>query len=109
MTNQASAYRLRAVSRKLLSVVVLIASVPLLTRALSQPNPTRNFMARFVDALPIPPRIQVKASDPQDLDIQLTAVSARIHRDLPETAMWGYNQSSPGPTIEVESGKLLRV
>jgi spore coat protein A len=64
---------------------------------------------RFVDALPIPPRIQITKDSNPDLAITLGQITAQLHRDLPPTQEWGYNGTSPGPIIEVESGKTIRV
>jgi spore coat protein A len=65
---------------------------------------------RFVDELPIPPVVRVPSqSGPVDLDLHLSQFKARFYRDLPETDVWGYNGSSPGPTIEVERGQELHV
>jgi spore coat protein A, manganese oxidase len=62
---------------------------------------------KFVDDLPIPPRILVK--DESEITITLQQISAKPHRDLPEGPFFAYNGSVPGPTIEVESGHPLRV
>ena len=35
--------------------------------------------------------------------------AAKAHRDLPATTMWGYDNSSPGPTLETRSGEGLLV
>ncbi len=63
---------------------------------------------RFVDELPIPQTIR---PTPGESDITVTAsqFQFKMHRDLPAETVWGYNGSTPGPTIEVESGQLVRV
>ena len=33
----------------------------------------------------------------------------KLHRDLPPTTVWGYNGSWPGPTIEAQSGRPLKI
>jgi spore coat protein A len=63
---------------------------------------------RFVDELPIPPVIR-PAPGQTDITITASQFMGKIHRDLPTQPLWGYDGSSPGPTIEVESGQLLRV
>ena len=71
-----------------------------------------NFMALspFVDELPIPPRIIIPpASKDADITITMNQFKTKFHRDFPETNAWGYNESSPGPTIEVEKGQKLTV
>ena len=29
----------------------------------------------------------------------------KVHRDLPPTRVWGFNDSSPGPVFETRSGE----
>ncbi len=62
----------------------------------------------WVDQLPIPPRIVVPATQ-RDLTIRMTQFNGKIHRDFPEIPQWGYEGSSPGPTIEVERDQKLTV
>lgn len=50
----------------------------------------RSPLTPFVDALPLPPRVL-------------------IHRDLPESRVWAYGGTVPGPTIEAERGEPVRV
>lgn len=79
-------------------------------------------LERYVDPLPVPRRFVVPSVPPafaeleagagkgvQTLFLQLGAHKAKLHRDLPETLEWGYEGTSPGPTIEVESGTPLEV
>jgi len=76
--------------------------------ALSQSGiPTASHsLQKYVDELPLPPSIKVQ--DDQ-LNINLTQFSLQLHRDLPAVAAWGYNGSSPGPTIEVESNQKVQI
>lgn len=62
----------------------------------------------FVDALPIPDVIHPDRKR-SEIAITLNQFKTKFHRDLPETTVWGYNGTSPGPTIEVERGQDLRV
>jgi spore coat protein A len=39
----------------------------------------------------------------------MTEVSQQLHRDLPNTTVWGYNGSYPGPTLETTVGKPITV
>jgi len=41
--------------------------------------------------------------------MEMQAFRAKLHRDLPPTPMWGYNGSSPGPTIETRRGEPLLI
>lgn len=75
-------------------------------------------LTRFVDALPIPPKAQ-PAGRREHPDypgrelpyyrMQMQAFRTKLHRDLPATPLWGYNGSSPGPTIETTRGEPLLV
>ncbi len=79
-------------------------------------NPTT--LARFVDALPVPPvaRPTKRQSHPAHpgkmlpyYRMEMRAFSAKLHRDLPATPMWGYDGQSPGPTFETMRGEPLLV
>ena len=65
-------------------------------------------LAPYVDPLPIPPVIRpAKSANP--LPIRMRAFQQKAHRDLPPTPLWGYNNSWPGPTIEVRRAQPLSV
>jgi len=68
----------------------------------------------FVDPLPVP-RVMKSAGtrpDPEQTGrqipyyrIRMCEVRQNVHRDLPPTRMWSFEDSFPGPTIEVKSGE----
>jgi spore coat protein A, manganese oxidase len=68
----------------------------------------------FVDPLPVP-RVMKPAgvrAHPEHAGEQIPffrmnmrEVRQRVHRDLPPTRMWSFEDSFPGPTIEVQSGR----
>ena len=65
----------------------------------------------FVDRLPVPNVIK-----PVDFhqgvpffSVAMQPFKQRLHRDLPPTALWGYNGQYPGPTFEARRGKPLDV
>lgn len=75
-------------------------------------------LARFVDALPIPPvaRPAAHRAHPAYPDrtlpcyrMDMRAFAARLHRDLPPTTLWGYQGSCPGPTLEAVRGEPFLV
>jgi spore coat protein A len=75
-------------------------------------------LARFVDALPIPPVVTTDGFRPDPIDartplahfsIAMREIETRVHRDLPATRVWAYGGSVPGPTIETRSGRGLLV
>ncbi len=75
-------------------------------------------LAKFVDALPIPPiahSVETRsAPDGTHEQVPYYRVSMRqferqIHRDLPATRLWGYDSSFPGPTFETRSGRGLLI
>ena len=43
------------------------------------------------------------------LSVPIRAGAHRFHRDLPESAIWGYDGTVPGPTIEAERGQPVTV
>jgi spore coat protein A len=75
-------------------------------------------LARFVDSLPIPAVAKPNGLRPSPANpvlhipyyrIAMRQFQAKVHRDVPPTKFWGYNASSPGPTIEVRSGEGILV
>ena len=60
----------------------------------------------FVDPLPIPKRARGVNNRYR---ISMGQFYAKVHRDLPPTRQWGYDGSSPGPTIEVRKGQAISV
>lgn len=75
-------------------------------------------LTRFVDALPVPPvqRAAGTRAHPaypgQKLPyyrMTMQAMRSQLHRDLPSTPVWGYNGSSPGPTLETTRGQPVIV
>jgi FtsP/CotA-like multicopper oxidase with cupredoxin domain len=73
-----------------------------MTRTLAAP------LAPFADALPVPQRL-VAAQQHGQLSVSIRAGAHRFHRDLPESAVWGYDGRVPGPTIEAERGQAVTV
>src|SRR6266705_434707 len=65
-------------------------------------------LAPFADALPVPQRL-VAARQNGELSVPIRAGMHRFHRDLPESAIWGYGGTVPGPTIEAERGHQITV
>lgn len=67
-------------------------------------------LVKFLDPLRVPPVIRPHSWWHQDeITITMTRARVRLHTQLPETEVWAYAGQFPGPTIEVRSGKLLRV
>ena len=64
-------------------------------------------LTKFIDQLPIPAVIRPGARTPAS--IILTQFQTRMHSALPLTSVWGYNGSSPGVTIEAQSGTPCRI
>jgi FtsP/CotA-like multicopper oxidase with cupredoxin domain len=62
----------------------------------------------FADALPVPQRL-VAAEQDGRLTVPIRAGGHRFHRDLPESVIWGYDGTVPGPTIEAERGQPVTV
>jgi spore coat protein A len=79
-------------------------------------NPTT--LARFVDALPVPPLARPAGHRAHPAypgrtlpyyRMEMRAFSARLHRDLPPTPLWGYGGRSPGPTFETTRGEPVLI
>ena len=87
-------------------ILILLLAIPAVGHAPQQPL---DDLAKFVDRLPELTRITAPWPGPFHLTVTLQAFSAKLHRDLPATAQWGYNSVSPGPLIEVERGQWLTV
>jgi spore coat protein A len=75
-------------------------------------------LAQFVDPLPIPEIAQPREYRPSPTEpavklpyyrIAMRQFESKIHRDLKPTRLWGFNGSSPGPTLETRSGQGLLV
>ena len=64
-------------------------------------------LTKYVDALPVPERAQPLRKG--HYRIAMREFQAKVHRDLPPTAFWGYESMSPGPTFEVRSGEAITV
>ena len=73
-----------------------------MTRALSAP------LVAFVDALPVPKRL-IAGERGGRLIVRIRGGAHRFHRDLPESRIWGYDGTVPGPTIEAEHGQPVTV
>jgi spore coat protein A len=63
-------------------------------------------LAPFDDALPVPRRL-IATEHQGRLSVHIRAGVHRFHRDLPESRIWGYDGTVPGPTIETERGELM--
>ncbi len=64
----------------------------------------------FVDALRIPPVLKPKIVKKVDTyNIVMQAGSAKCHRDLPATEIWGYNGIFPGPTIVANRNRAVSI
>jgi hypothetical protein len=68
----------------------------------------------FVDALPIPRMMKAAGTraHPEQAGhripyyrMAMRECREKVHRDLPPTVMWSFENSFPGPTIEVKSGE----
>jgi len=62
----------------------------------------------FVDPLPLPSRL-VAAEHGGRLSVGIRAGRHRFHRELPESPVWGFDGTVPGPTIEAERGQPVSV
>jgi FtsP/CotA-like multicopper oxidase with cupredoxin domain len=66
----------------------------------------------FVDALPLPRVLRPVGQSRRPgllYEVEAQEVRQRLHRDLPETKVWGYAGSYPGPTIAAFAGQPIYV
>lgn len=66
----------------------------------------------FVDSLPIPAIAQPvsgQVGGEASYEIGVRRVRQKLHRDLTETVVWGYDGRYPGPTIEASSDQTVSV
>jgi len=66
----------------------------------------------FVDALPRPMVATPVSGTPggtASYSLAITEMKQQLHRDLPQTTVWGYGGSYPGPTIEASVGNPVTV
>ncbi|HSY34670.1 MAG TPA: multicopper oxidase [Acidobacteriaceae bacterium] len=91
--------------------LILQKSVPAIGQAMAAPAQIHSGvrLTRYVDPLPIPPVIRATGTPGEIVEIEMRQFRQKLHRDLPPTAIWGYNGSWPGPTIEVQRGKPLQI
>lgn len=66
---------------------------------------------KFVDALPIPKVMQAKSKSHgcTYYEVEMKPVMQKLHRDLPETEVWSYEGTYPGPTFEVNRYEKVKV
>ncbi|SDD25653.1 multicopper oxidase family protein [Actinokineospora iranica] len=65
-------------------------------------------LTKFLDPLRVPPRIRSRWHQ-DELTITAVRTTVQLHSQLPRTEVWAYEGGFPGPTIEVASGKQIRV
>lgn len=68
-------------------------------------------LTKFADPLPIPQTIQpvFRKNGITHYKVRMKQVYQSLHRDLPETLLWGYNGIYPGPKFEVRRGEKISV
>ena len=62
----------------------------------------------FVDPLPLPRRLLAHEYGGR-LVVDIRGATHRFHRDLPESRVWAFDGTVPGPTIEVQRGEPVLV
>jgi spore coat protein A len=68
-------------------------------------------LERWVDEVPRPATAEPtgKKNGQPYYEIEMQETQQKLHRDLPETTVWGYGGLFPGPTIEAEQGEPIYV
>ncbi|MCM8900724.1 multicopper oxidase domain-containing protein [Caldicoprobacter algeriensis] len=70
-----------------------------------------NSIPKFVDELPIPDVLQPtkRLKDGAYYEVKMLQVKQKLHKCFPETTVWGYNGTYPGPTIETLKDRTVMV
>lgn len=70
-----------------------------------------NSIPKFVDELPIPQVLQPtkKLKEGEYYEVKMLQVKQKLHKYFPETTVWGYNGTYPGPTIETMKDRTVMV
>jgi spore coat protein A, manganese oxidase len=91
--------------------LALSKAVPSIGQAMASPPQVRSGvkLTRYVDPLPIPPVIRATGKPNELVEIEMRQFLQKVHRDLPPTAVWGYNGTWPGPTIEAQRDHPLKI
>lgn len=68
-------------------------------------------LPKYVDRVPVPAVLQPKFRHPDETfyEVTMREVRQKLHKCIPETKVWGYEGSYPGPTIEVRRGERVSV
>jgi len=91
---------------------------PRRTGIIARPLLNMNSLERFVDPLPIPRIASPSGTRPHPQQpshkipyyrLAMRQFESKVHRDVPPTRLWGFSNTSPGPTIEARSGDPLLV
>jgi FtsP/CotA-like multicopper oxidase with cupredoxin domain len=64
-------------------------------------------LTKFLDPLPVPPVFRPRSRE--TITIPMVVTRQKLHSQLPESTLWTYAGHFPGPTIEVRSGRQLRI
>ena len=87
-----------------------VITQPTTTEPAAPPAAPNWGLTKFADPLRIPPVIRPHSWwHQEEITVSMTRAGVRLHSQLPATTVWAYEGQFPGPTIEVRSGKRLRV
>ena len=96
-------------NRKLAGVMIALALCLGTAAAQTMLDPTR--LTKFVDPLPIPAvavPYETVGGVPH-YHVTMSQFKQKLHAQLDSTKVWGYNGSSPGPTIVARTGQPVQV
>ena len=76
-----------------------------------QDDTAARWLTKFVDRLAIPSTITTNQTlnGVPFYDVRMRPLQEKLHRDLPPTALWGYNGLYPPPTFEARRGHPISV
>jgi spore coat protein A len=94
------------------SYLVAMAAA-LATPALAQSRLDPTTLTKYVDALPNPLNNVISPTGTLDgaplYEVSISQFQKQLHTQLPATTLWGYNNSYPGPTFDVDRGDEIKV
>jgi spore coat protein A len=101
----------RAVAR--LAACLLVTTVVQVTPAFAASFLDSSVLEKYVDPLPNPldnVYTPVGTLEGKPLyEVSISQFEQKLHRDLPATTVWGYNEAFPGPTFVVDRGEEIKI
>jgi spore coat protein A, manganese oxidase len=113
MTYHSKHSRLAGVHPVWLASAAAVAGLPISPAPAAAQLLDPTTLMKFVDPLPNPLANPIAPSGTMNgsplYQVSIGQFQQQLHRDLPATTLWGYNNLYPGPTFIVNSGQKIHV